>query len=95
MNKREPAAVIDKSDASWHFDRKVPIALIVTLALTVSTQTIAAFVWASKMDSRVEALERFTTAASPQGDRLTRVEVNIEAIKDSLTEIKATIRKPR
>lgn len=89
---KAPTTVIDKSDERWHIDRKLPVALILTFALAISTQTIAAFVWASKMDSRVEALERFTTAASPQGDRLTRVEMNIESMKDSLTEIKARLR---
>lgn len=33
--------------------------------------------------------------AWPQGDRLTRVELNIETIKDSLTEIKAVLRKSK
>ena len=42
------------ADDSWHLDRKVPVAII----LAVLTQT-AMFGWyASKLDSRISALER-------------------------------------
>lgn len=41
------------SDSQWHLDKKVPIALIITIFLQ-----IAAFVWmAAKLDSRVSVLE--------------------------------------
>lgn len=93
--KRAPATVIDKSDTSWHVDRKVPVALIITFIVAIGGQSITAVIWASKTDSRIEQLERQGVVSAPQGDRLTRLEVNVEAIKDSLTEIKATIRKPR
>jgi hypothetical protein len=93
--KRAPATVIDKSDTSWHVDRKVPVALIITFIVAIGGQSITAVIWASKTDSRIEQLERQGAASAPQGDRLTRVEMNIESIKDSLTEIKTVIRKPR
>ncbi len=38
----------------WHLDRRTPISIIVALAI----QTGAALWWASKLDSRVEFLER-------------------------------------
>lgn len=89
--------MIDKSDERWHIDRKLPIALIVTLVLTFSGQTFTAIWWASKTDSRIEALERQTTAAVPttteQGTRLTRVETRLEAVQDGISEIKAILRK--
>lgn len=85
---REPAPVIDKSDANWHFDRKVPVAVIIMLVV----QTGGFIWWAAKADERLSTLERKVEFAAPQGDRLTRVEVNIEAIKDSLTEIKSRLR---
>ena len=41
------------SDSQWHLDKKVPIALIVTVAVQ-----LAAFIWmAAKLDSRVSTLE--------------------------------------
>lgn len=92
-----PAAVIDKSDERWHVDRKVPVALLVTLFVTFSGQTVAAIWWASKTDSRIEVLERGMTTAAPttveQGTRLTRVETRLEAVQDGISEIKSILRK--
>lgn len=94
---KAPASVIDKSDERWHVDRKVPVALIVTLAVTFSSQTLTAIWWASKTDSRIEQLERSTTSAAPttaeQGTRLTRVETRLEAVQDGISEIKSILRK--
>lgn len=97
MNKRTPAPVIDTSDERWHIDRKLPIALIATLIITFSGQTFTAIWWASKTDSRIEQLERQTTASAPttteQGTRLTRVETKLEAVQDGISEIKSILRK--
>jgi len=97
MTKRAPAPVIDKSDASWHFDRKVPIALIVTLVIMFSGQTFTAIWWGAKTDSRIESLEKQSTVAVPisseQGTRLTRVEVKVDNLIDGLSEIKSILRR--
>jgi hypothetical protein len=79
------------SDASWHLDKRVNISII----LAVIVQTGAAIWWGAKADERLAALERKVELAAPQGDRLTRVEMNIESIKDSLTEIKNNVRPRR
>lgn len=96
-SRRRVTAVIDKSDERWHIDRKLPVALIVTLVLTFSGQTISAIWWASKTDQRIEVLEGATKAAGPtatdQGNRLTRVETKLEAVQDGILEIKAILRK--
>lgn len=43
-----------EGDSKWHLDKKVPIAIIVTLVLQ-----LAGFGWmASKLDSRIESLEK-------------------------------------
>lgn len=92
-----PSPVVDVSDSKWHWDRKVPIALILTIFVTFAGQSATALWWASKMDSRVEVLERQTTAALPtsteQGTRLTRVETRLEAVQDGISEIKSILRK--
>jgi hypothetical protein len=97
MTPRKPAPVIDNSDRQWHWDRKIPVALIVTLVLTFGGQTCAGVWWASKADSRIDALERQSTAAAPlqtdQGTRLTRVEVKLDNLADGVTEIKSILRK--
>lgn len=86
---RQPAAVIDQSDTKWHLDRKVPISLIFAICL----QSAMVFWWAASANERLNSLEQKMLLIAPQADRLTRVEVNIEAIKDSLTEIKAGLRR--
>lgn len=87
-----------KYERSWHLDKKVPIALIVT----IFAQT-AAFGWfTSALFHRVDTLERDASAArvvvereislrGPQADRLTRVEVKLETIQEGVTEIKRAI----
>lgn len=42
------------AEGAWHLDRKVPVAIIGALLM----QTMALGWWASKLDSRVESLER-------------------------------------
>lgn len=76
-------------DRQWHLDRKVPIALIATLVI----QTGTIIWWASSLSERVNTLERQAVAAAPQSERLTRVEVKIEAINEGITEIKRLIRR--
>ena len=93
MTQTEPAPVIDRSDEQWHVDRKVPIALIVTLFMQTG-----GFVWfGAKVDARVEALEKQYSVAAPtateQGTRLTRVETKLEAVQDGISEIKSILRK--
>lgn len=85
-------------ERSWHLDKRVPIALIVT----IFAQT-AGIVWfAAGVYHRIETLERdaiVTRSAIdrdnalriPQADRLTRVEVKLETIQEGITEIKRVI----
>lgn len=88
MTKR-PAAVIDKSDASWHLDRKVPIALI----LAILVQTVGIGWWGASTNARLNALEEKATLASSQPERLARVETKIETVQDGIAEIKSILRK--
>lgn len=78
-------------DKQWHLDKRVPLALIVTILL----QTGAAMWWASSLSERVNFLERQLNAAAPQADRLTRVEVKIEAVQEGISEIKRLIQRPQ
>lgn len=77
------------ASSGWTIDRKVPLALVITLLF----QTGGAFWWASSLNSRVATLEDRMTASAPQGDRLTRVEVKVESALDGIAEIKAILRK--
>jgi hypothetical protein len=76
-------------DKRWHLDKKVPLALILTIAI----QTGGFVWWAASTNERVANLERRVDASAPQADRLTRVEVKIEAVQEGITEIKRMIRR--
>jgi hypothetical protein len=47
---------------------------------------------ASSTDARLSTLEKRMDAAAPQADRLTRVEVKLEAVQAGINEIKSLIR---
>lgn len=83
----------EPAEASWQWDRKVPIALIVTLIVMFVGQSGATMWWAAKMDSRIETLEKASLITAPQGDRLTRVEVKLESVQTGIGEIKAILRE--
>lgn len=76
---------------AWHLDKKVPIAIIITLAL----QTGGFFYWVGTTASRIDVLERAMLASAPQAERVVRIETKVEALKDSLNEIKTILRPAR
>lgn len=78
-------------DEPWHLDKKVPIAFIVTIAI----QTAGFFYWIGTTTSRIDVLERAMLASAPQSERIVRIETKVEALKDSLTEIKTILRPAR
>lgn len=78
-------------DREWHLDRKVPIALIATIFIAFSSQTIAGVWWASAISERVTVLERSAVLYAPQGDRLTRMEVKIEGVEKVMLRLERLI----
>ncbi|MGJ5075503.1 hypothetical protein [Bradyrhizobium oligotrophicum] len=88
MTRQQPAPVIDESDSRWHVDRKIPLAVILTIVL----QTCGVVWWGASINSRIDVLERRADTAAPQADRLTRLEVQVDTIKDGIQEIKAILR---
>jgi hypothetical protein len=76
-------------DRHWHLDKRVPLALIMTIVI----QTAGLVWWASSLSERVNSLERTREATAPQADRLTRVEVKLEGVQSGIDEIKRLIRR--
>lgn len=80
-------------DRHWHLDKRVPIALIFTIAV----QTATLIVWGTQLTERVSQLERteaVRAAIAPQSaDRLTRVEVKVDTALDGIQEIKRLIQR--
>lgn len=75
-------------DKKWHLDKRVPVALIVTIAL----QTGAGIWWLSSLSERVNTLERAAVLNAPQAERIVRLETRLESIIDGITEIKRLLR---
>ena len=73
----------------WHLDKRVPIALIVTLFV----QTATIFWWAATTTERLAAVERRVETTAPYADRLTRVEVKMDYMTELLSRIDTTIRR--
>jgi hypothetical protein len=81
------------TDSQWHLDKKVPIALIVAIAL----QSGGVMWWVGSSSQRLDQNERQVTALAPQvtatAEKIIRVESKLEAISESITEIKNLIRQ--
>lgn len=64
----------EKGDAAlgseWHLDKRVPIALIVTIVM----QSMAAVWWAATMQERMESLEKMISGQASTESRLVRLE---------------------
>lgn len=78
-----------EDDNRWHLDRKVPIAIIVTIVI----QTGTIVWWAASTSERLSYLERRETQTAPQADRLTRVEVQMEAIREGIARIERLMQR--
>lgn len=74
-------------ESKWHLDKKVPLALIATIAI----QTIGIVWFAAGLFYRVEALEKHQLASSPQADRITRMEVKIENVERGVNRIESVL----
>ena len=77
-----------QQDREWHLDKKVPLALIVTLILQSGT-----FIWwAAKADNRLDNLERLSAISSPQIERIVKIETKMDSIVDNLNDVKVMLR---
>lgn len=88
----EPATT-SQPDTVWHLDKRVPVALIITILL----QTVGAGIWVGTIASRVTTLEQQSDRQSDQIDKgaafsqqtatsLARLEEAVKALKESQTE---------
>lgn len=82
------AAVEGTGQVSWQIDRRIPVALIVSIFM----QTAAGVWWVATTNQRLTSVEEKTALVASRGDRLTRVEVKVEAANDGISEIKAMLR---
>lgn len=83
------AATDETQDRQWHLDKKVPLALIVTII----AQTMAIVWWAATASSRLDQLERQVNTAAPQAERIIRLETKMDGIAEAISELKGLIRR--
>ena len=75
-------------DRHWSLDRKVPLPLIVTLAVLLIGQTAVAFWWGSNQATRLEIVERQQRDSAPQAERIIRLEEKVGVVQQGVNEIK-------
>ncbi|HEV7285965.1 MAG TPA: hypothetical protein VGN75_14010 [Kaistia sp.] len=71
------------SQAGWHLDKKVPLALIVTILI----QTGVAIWFMGALSQRVTNIETALSSATDQPIRIVRVETQMEGVRDTLKEM--------
>lgn len=85
-----PAAMTDDpATKEWHLDKRVPLALIVTIVL----QTIVFGYWAGQTSNSVATLQDQVRVLSSYQERLTRVETRVDSANDMLARIDARLER--
>lgn len=80
----------DDNGRAWHLDKRVPIALIFTIA----AQTMAIVWWAATASARLDQLERQVNLSAPQAERVIRLEAKMDSLVESIGELKALFKRP-
>lgn len=94
MKKARPVAETGDSyplERKWHITRGVPLALIWTVVAMFLGQSAGALVYFSRLDSRVEVVEKAQLLAAPQGERLARVEEKLIAVQATASRIESLL----
>jgi Tfp pilus assembly protein PilO len=75
----------------WHLDKKVPITIIVALALQTLGFIYVGTAWKTEIDFRVNNLEQLNNDRKSQEGRIIAVEQQLNYITDSLKRIEAKL----
>lgn len=78
-----------QQDTAWHLDKKVPLALIFSLA----AQTAAVLLWIGLTTARINQLEEASRANAPNIERIVRLETKVDNVFEMAREIKAMVAK--
>lgn len=79
----------DPAGREWHLDKRVPLALIVTIVL----QTVVWGYWAGVTSNSIETLQDQVRVLSSYQERLARVETRVDNANDTLTRIDARLER--
>ena len=72
----------------WQIDRRIPIALLVTLFLQIAI----AIIWTTQLNARVDTLEQKADYSSDFGEKLARIDERLQAVKQYMEDIRQEIR---
>ena len=75
----------------WHLDKKVPITIIVALALQTLGFIYVGTAWKTEIDFRVNNLEQLNNDRKSQEGRIIAVEQQLNYITESLKRIEAKL----
>ena len=68
----------------WTLDRRIPIAVIITLLM----QMIGALIWATELDARVGAIEKQNSGMGNVIEKFARLEERLDQVKDDMGYVK-------
>lgn len=74
-------------DSEWHFDRKVPIGIIMAIVLQTLGMVVVGTAWKADVDNRILQLERSDADRKPQEARLIRLEERLNSALSILNDI--------
>ena len=70
----------EREENGWAIDKKIPVALIITLLV----QTAGFAFWVGQLSVRIDQLEVQSQRYLTNGDRLTRLEVRIDNLIETV-----------
>lgn len=85
----------DPAGARWHVDRRVPVALIISMFVGFGGQLVGFGWWMADLNSRIVTLERVADGTPGVLDRLARIEVRQEQSREDIRQMSGDIRTIR
>ncbi len=80
--------MIDEHEIThWRVDKRIPIALLITLFLQIA----AAIIWATQLNARVDTLEHEAGESSGFGEKLARIDERLQNMKQDMESIKYAV----
>lgn len=81
--------MISLHENSWRIDKRVPLAVIVAMFLQIA----GILVWATRLDARVDGVEKRQVGEAAFGEKLARIEERLENMKQDVGSIKRETEK--
>ena len=79
----------DAGGSHWTVDRRIPLALVLTIAL----QTATLIIWGTTLTNRVTALEEKDKQEAPRRDQFIELRVEFRQVQENIAEIKRLIQQ--